>query len=101
MVFCRLVSGTGIYCGNISTVKLLYTVKEREGNMIENHTPHPYCLRNPYRNLKSEYSQDLGAETSTKVYVHEFGFRTVTHQQTMYYPGGASTTPLNISSYKK
>jgi hypothetical protein len=28
------------------------------GNLIENHTPLPYGLRNPYRNLKSENSQD-------------------------------------------
>jgi hypothetical protein len=26
--------------------------------MIDNHTPLPYGLRNPYRNLKSENSQD-------------------------------------------
>ncbi len=35
---------------------------EKEENLIENHT---YGLRNPYKNLKSEKSQD---------YVHEFGF---------------------------
>jgi hypothetical protein len=36
--------------------------------------PYPlsYGLRNPYRNLN--YSQDLCPETSTKLYVHEFGF---------------------------
>ncbi len=33
--------------------------------------PIPYGLRNPYKNLKSENSQD----TSMKLYVHEFGFR--------------------------
>jgi hypothetical protein len=37
-----------------STVKLLYTVKEKEGKPY----PLPYVLRNPYRNLKSENSQD-------------------------------------------
>jgi hypothetical protein len=35
---------------------------ERRKTLIENHS---YGLRNPYRNLKSENSQD---------YVHEFGF---------------------------
>jgi hypothetical protein len=36
--------------------------------------PLPYGLRNPYRNLQSENSQDYAPETSTKLYVHEFGF---------------------------
>jgi hypothetical protein len=36
---------------------LLYTVKEKEGNLTENPHPLPYGLRNPYRNLKSENSQ--------------------------------------------
>jgi hypothetical protein len=30
-----------------------------------------------YENLKSERSQDYARETTTKLYVHEFGFRTV------------------------
>ncbi len=46
----------------VSTVQLLYTVKEKEENLIENHNPFPLpyglSLRNPYRNLKSENSQD-------------------------------------------
>ncbi len=36
------------------------------------HTPLSYGLRNPYRNLKSENSQDY----AQKLYVHELGFRT-------------------------
>ncbi len=37
--------------------------------------PFPWGLRNPYRNLKSENSQDYAQkETSTKLYVHEFVF---------------------------
>ncbi len=42
---------------HISTVQLLYTVKENGGKPRENHMPLPYGLRNPYRNLKSENSQ--------------------------------------------
>ncbi len=42
----------------ISSVLLLYTVKEKGG--IPDRIPHPlpYRWRNPYRNLKSENSQD-------------------------------------------
>jgi hypothetical protein len=42
----------------VSTVQLLYTVKEKGGK--PNIKPYllPYGLRNPYRNLKSENSQD-------------------------------------------
>ncbi len=32
--------------------------KRNDENLIENHTTLPYGLRNPYRNLKSENSQD-------------------------------------------
>jgi hypothetical protein len=43
----------------VSTVQLLYTVKKAKWeNLLENHTPLTYSLRNPYRNLKSENSQD-------------------------------------------
>ncbi len=41
----------------VSTVQLLYTVKEKGGNLIENHTPSLW-FKNPYRNFKSEKSQD-------------------------------------------
>jgi hypothetical protein len=41
----------------------MYTVKEKEKNLIENHTPFP-MVRNPDGNPKSENSQDY-AETST------------------------------------
>jgi hypothetical protein len=56
----------------VSTVQLLYTVKEKGGKPDKN--PHPllYGLRNPYRNFKSENS-----ETSTKLDVREFGFSTL------------------------
>jgi hypothetical protein len=42
----------------VSTVQLLYTVKEKGGK--PDRKPHllPYGLRNPYRNLKSENSQE-------------------------------------------
>jgi hypothetical protein len=45
-----------------------------EENLIENHTPLPYGLRNPFRNLKSGELSRLRPETSKKLYVHEFGF---------------------------
>ncbi len=43
---------------HISTVQLLYTVKEKGGKSDRKPNPLPYGIRNPYRNLKSEYSQD-------------------------------------------
>jgi hypothetical protein len=40
-------------------VQLLYTAKEKEENLIENHTRFPMGgLRNLYRNLKSQNSED-------------------------------------------
>jgi hypothetical protein len=44
----------------VSTVQLqlLYTVKEKGGKPDRKPYPLPYGLRNPYRNLKSENSQD-------------------------------------------
>jgi hypothetical protein len=41
-----------------STVQLLYTVKEKGGKPERKSYPVPFGLRNPYRNLKSEKSQD-------------------------------------------
>jgi hypothetical protein len=37
---------------------LLYTEKEKEGKPDRKPHPLPYGLRNPYRNLKSDNSQD-------------------------------------------
>ncbi len=42
----------------VSRAQLLYTVKEKRGKPYRKPYPLPYCLRNPYRNLKSENSQD-------------------------------------------
>jgi hypothetical protein len=42
----------------VSTVQLLYTVKEIGGKPDRKPYPLPYGIRNPYRNLKSENSQD-------------------------------------------
>ena len=42
----------------VSTVQLLNTVKEKVGKPDRKPYPLPYGLRNPYRNLKSEKSQD-------------------------------------------
>jgi hypothetical protein len=39
---------------------LLSIVKEKEGKPDGKPYPFPYGLRNPYRNLKSENSQDYG-----------------------------------------
>ncbi len=54
----------------VSTVQLLYTVDEKGGNPDRKPYPLPYCLRNPYRNLKSE----IMPRNLNKLYVHEFGF---------------------------
>ncbi len=55
--------------------QLLYTVKEKGGKPDRKPYPLSYGFRNPYRNLKSENSQDYAQKpTSTKLYVHEFGF---------------------------
>jgi hypothetical protein len=43
---------------HISTAQLLYTVQEKGGKPDRKPYPLPYGLRNPYRNLKSENSQD-------------------------------------------
>jgi hypothetical protein len=42
----------------VSRVQLLYTVKEKGGKPDRKPYPLPYDLRNPYRNLKSQNSQD-------------------------------------------
>jgi hypothetical protein len=55
---------------------LLYTVKEKGRKPDRKPNPLPYGLRNPYRNLKSENSQDCGQKPQrncTGTYVHEFG----------------------------
>ncbi len=44
----------------ISTVHLLYTVKEKGGKPDRKPYPVSYGLGNPYRNLKSENNQDSG-----------------------------------------
>ncbi len=45
-------------CMQPLTVQLLYTVKEKGGKPDRKPYPLPYGLKNPYRNLKSENSQD-------------------------------------------
>jgi hypothetical protein len=47
----------------ISTVQLLYTVKETGRKPERKPCPLPYGLRNLYRNLKSENSQDYAQKT--------------------------------------
>jgi hypothetical protein len=42
----------------VSTIQLLYTVKEKGGKPDRKPYPLPFGLRNPYRNLKFENSQD-------------------------------------------
>jgi hypothetical protein len=55
----------------------VYTVKEKGGK--PDRKPHPlhFDLRNPYRNLKSENSQDYAQKPQRKLYVHGFGFCSV------------------------
>jgi hypothetical protein len=50
---------------------LLYTVKEKGGKPDKKPNPLPYGLRNPFRNIKSENSQDFALEPQRNV--HEFG----------------------------
>ncbi len=59
----------------ISEVQLLL-VKEKEKNLIENHTPCVWIKKSPKKPHVWELSR-LWPETSTKLYsyVHEFGFR--------------------------
>jgi hypothetical protein len=57
--------------------ELLYTVKKKGGKPDRKPYPLLYGLKNPHINLKSANSQ--AQETSTKFYVHEFGFCTVHH----------------------
>ncbi len=54
----------------ISTIKLLYTGKEKGGKPDRKPYPFPYVLRN----LQFWELLRLCPETSTKLYVHEFGF---------------------------
>jgi hypothetical protein len=42
----------------VSTVQILYTVKEKGGKPDRKPYPLPFGLRNPYRNLNSESSQE-------------------------------------------
>jgi hypothetical protein len=58
-----------------SAVQLLYTVKEKKGKPDRKLYPLPYGLRNPYRNLKSENSQDY-AQKPQRNCMFEFGVRT-------------------------
>jgi hypothetical protein len=58
----------------VSTVQLLYAVKEKGGKPDRKPYPLPYGLRNPYRNLKYENSKKLCPETLTKWHVQEFSF---------------------------
>jgi hypothetical protein len=53
------------------------TVKEKGGKADRKPYPLPNSLRTPYRNLKYEKLSRLCPETSTKFYVHEFGFWTL------------------------
>jgi hypothetical protein len=46
----------------VSTVQLLYTVKEKGGQPDRKPYPLPSGLRNPYRKLKSENSQEFAGE---------------------------------------
>jgi hypothetical protein len=81
---------------------ILYTVKEKGGKPDRKPYPPslPYDLRYPYRNLKLENSQDY-VQTSTKWYVHEFGFWSNTPIPPPSPPLGHTPTPkleiLNVN----
>jgi hypothetical protein len=46
----------------VSTVQFLYTVKEKRRKPDRKPYPRPYGLRNPYRNLKYENSEDYAQD---------------------------------------
>jgi hypothetical protein len=50
----------------VSTVQLLYSVKKKGGKPDKEPYPIPYGLRNPYRNLKSENSQDYAEKSQRR-----------------------------------
>jgi hypothetical protein len=53
---------------------LAVSVKEKGENPDKKPYPLPYGLRNLYRLLKPENSQDYAQKPQRKLYVHEFGF---------------------------
>jgi hypothetical protein len=55
------------YTISISTVKLLYTVKEKGGKPVRKPYLLSYILRNPYINIKSENSQDYAQKPQPKL----------------------------------
>ncbi len=52
------ISSNSLNLLTVATVQLLYTVRGKGGKPDRKPYPLPYSLRNPYRNLKSENSQD-------------------------------------------
>ncbi len=64
---------------HISTVKLLYTVKEKGGKSDRKLYLLPYSLRKPDKDQVWELSK-LCPETSMKLYVHEYGFWTCLYE---------------------
>jgi hypothetical protein len=65
-----------IHTKRISTVKLLYTVKEKGGKPDRNPCPLPYGLRIHTETSNLRTLKIMPQETSTKLYVHESGFST-------------------------
>jgi hypothetical protein len=51
----------------------MYLVKEKGGKPDRKPYPLPYVLRNPHRNLKSEYPKDYAQKP--QLYFHEFSFQ--------------------------
>jgi hypothetical protein len=60
----------------VSTVKFLYTVKEKEGTPDRKPYPFPYGLTKSTQKPQGWELSSSCIETSTKLYVHEFGFWT-------------------------
>ncbi len=59
----------------VSTVQLLYTANEKGGKPDRKPYPLPYSFRNPCGEPQVWELSRLCPETSTKMYLHEFGFR--------------------------
>jgi hypothetical protein len=64
----------------------MYTVKEKGGKTDRKPYPLPYGLRNPYRNLNSESSQDYAQKPQMKLYVHEIVFFTLRYSHGSHFP---------------
>ncbi len=59
VIFLQTQATSYSFYSSVTVCTLYSTLKRRKmENLVENHSPFPMVLRNPYRNLKSENSED-------------------------------------------